>query len=128
MFRKVILFAVMIMVIINVSTVFAQTQTSEKIIVDTKDLPPGVVEQLKTKQQIERLGKFAGVGKEIGEAVNSSLEAITDNADKFAKTRVGVFTMVLVAYKIIGKDLIQFLIGVPFFVVGNLSFDFFPSL
>jgi hypothetical protein len=97
-------------------------QKGEKILVDVNDLPPGLAEQLKTKQKIKQMGEWAGLGKEIGEAINNSLAAITDNAEKFADTRVGTFTMVLVAWKVIGNDLTQFMVGVPLLFIGLIFF------
>ncbi len=76
------------------------------------------VEQDNLKRRIETYGKWVGLGKEVGEAVNGSLGALTKQADEFSKTGVGQFTMILIAWKVIGTDLIQFLVGVPLLLVG----------
>lgn len=102
--------------------VFGQQAESKKILIDASDLPPSVVQQLEEKQKIENYGKYVGLGKEIGEAVKGSLSALTNEADHFAQTGVGKFTMALVAYKVIGTDLIQFVIGVPLFLIGLVIF------
>ena len=62
--------------------------------------------------KITSYGKWVGIGKEVGVAVNESLGALTSTADDFSKTNVGKFTMVLVAYKVLGTDMIQLIFGV----------------
>jgi len=62
------------------------------------------VEQAALKQRVAAYGEWVGLGKEIGQAVDSSLGALTERADQFAKTRVGTFTLALVAWKVLGQD------------------------
>lgn len=71
---------------------------------------------------VENAHAWVGLGKEIGEAFNSSLGAFTDQADRFSRTNVGKFAMVVVAWKVIGNEATHFLAGllellvfVPFF-------------
>jgi hypothetical protein len=61
--------------------------------------------------------KPVAVGKEIGIGVKESLMAVVDVADKFGGTRVGNFTMLMVAWKILYKDLIRILLGLIFLAV-----------
>lgn len=70
------------------------------------------IQQENLQKRIDTYGKWVGIGKEVGVAVNSSLEAITNQADHFSQTGVGKFTMVIVAWKVIGDQLIH--------VVGGL--------
>jgi muconolactone delta-isomerase len=49
-----------------------------------------------TQAKIQTYGKWVGLGKEVGEAVNSSLAAVTDQTARFADTKVGKVTMALV--------------------------------
>lgn len=104
--------------------VFSQ---NEKITVDTKDLPPELVKQLKQKQQVtetlQTYGEWAGIGSEIGIAMKEGLTAVKDVAVDFSKTDVGTYTMVLIAWKVVGQDitgifvgLLSFLIGVPIII------------
>ncbi|HEU5114653.1 MAG TPA: hypothetical protein VFT82_02720, partial [Candidatus Paceibacterota bacterium] len=106
---------------------------NDTIMVRKSDLPPELVKQLESQrelaqmsQKIETYGKWVGLGKEVGVAVNDSLSALTTQADKFSNTGVGKFTMFLVAYKVLGKDLLGALIGTPllvaFFVVWIWSY------
>ena len=66
-------------------------------------------------------------GHEVGIAMNETFAALTDNAAKFAKTDVGKWTMFLVSWKIMAKDILSvgnkvigYLIGIPFLVIGLL--------
>jgi len=128
MLRKVI-FAMMAALILIVPA-FAQTSTGtteEMITVPKSSLTPEQLQVAQTRQATDMLmaetGKYAefvGLGKAVGVGMREGLEALTDTADKFSKTQVGHFTMFLIAYKILGTDLIQFLIGVPMFIVGTI--------
>lgn len=69
------------------------------------------------EDKINIVGKYAGLGKEIGEAVNGGLSALTHNVDTFANSKAGKFTMFMIAYKIMGTDIIQFAIGVPYLII-----------
>jgi hypothetical protein len=64
------------------------------------------VEAQGIKEKADAYGAWVGVGKEVGEAVNSSLSAISDNAAKFADTKVGKFSMFIVAWKVLGNDIL----------------------
>lgn len=66
---------------------------------------------------------WVGIGKEVGEAVNSSLSAVTVQADNFSKTGVGKLTVALVVWKVIGDQavhllggMIELLVFVPIFL------------
>jgi hypothetical protein len=92
---------------------------NDVIIVNKKDLPTGLVKELESKKQlevmknkIETYGKWVGMGKEVGVAINDSLSALTKQADDFSKTGVGKFTMFLVAYKVLGKEVMNVAIGI----------------
>ena len=69
------------------------------------------VQQQKTDadidQRIQRYGKWVGLGKEVGVAVDSSLGAITDQADHFSKTGVGKLTIALVIWKVLGDQAVH---------------------
>ncbi|TSC67012.1 MAG: hypothetical protein CEO19_395 [Parcubacteria group bacterium Gr01-1014_73] len=113
-------------------SVQANQATNDTILVRRSDLPPGLVEKLEEQQslalmakRIEAYGKWVGVGKEVGTAVNDSLSAITTQADNFAKTGVGKFTLFLVAWKVLGKDFVGVIIGVPLLVVWTMLFTVF---
>ena len=71
----------------------------------------------KLEKKIEQFGDWVGVGGEVGIAVEEGLSAVVDVADKFGQTDVGKFTLVLIAWKVMGKDVVKILLGVVFFSV-----------
>lgn len=73
------------------------------------------IERLEGK--IKQYGDWVGVGGEVGQAIEEGLTAVVDVADKFGKTDVGKFTMVLIAWKVMGKDIIKIILGLLFFGV-----------
>lgn len=72
------------------------------------------IEQAELEKKLEQYGKWVGVGGEVGQAVREGLEAVVDVADKAGDTNVGKFTMYLIAWKVIGKDLIRIILGIIF--------------
>lgn len=64
---------------------------------------------------------YMGIGRELGEAVNSSLSAITEQSNKFANTSVGHLLIFIVLFKVC-KCLVVAAIGIP--LVWILSFAF----
>ncbi len=79
----------------------------------------------KNKSTVEQLGEWVGLGKEIGTAVNEGLGALTDHANKFAGTPVGKFTMIIIAYKVMGRDLVHYVAGVGMFFIFTTFFIFY---
>lgn len=71
-------------------------------------------DQLKKLKDVDIPGNvhaWAGVGKEVGEAVNNSLQAITVQTNNFAQTGVGKVTIALVVWKVLGDQLVHMLGG-----------------
>lgn len=90
---------------------YSQTNLSQE---ELNKLPIEVQNQIKsvksvteTQTQVENVGAWVGLGKEVGEAFNGALTAITTTASKFADTKLGKVTMFLVIYKVIGEDIVQ---------------------
>ncbi|MFA6355131.1 MAG: hypothetical protein WCW65_01770 [Candidatus Paceibacterota bacterium] len=106
----------------------------ETFTVKESDLSPDVLQRLKDqkklsniKQDMDSIKKITGVGKEIGIAINDGLAAITDNATKFSQTPAGRFTMFLIAWKVMAKDVpnitgmvVGIIFGIPFVIFFNL--------
>ncbi len=120
MSRRIIVVAILI----ATGWAFAQqTDQQEKmILVKESDLPATVLEQVRMKQQLQSYGEYAGLGREIGTAINEGLKAVTEQTAKFAETKVGKFTMFIIAYKVLGTDIVQFAVGIPLLVVGLIIF------
>lgn len=104
-------------------------QNDSLIMVKKSDLPATLVKQLEVKNQIETnvemAGKFAGVGREVGVAVREGLSALNEESNKFADTKVGTFVMFIIAFKVMGYVVIQFIIGVPLIIIGTFVFIFY---
>lgn len=102
-------------------------QQDEKITVSTSDLTPAQLLKIKADQEAKDLqaklttyGNWVGVGGEIGKGVKEGLTAVVDVADKFGSTKVGTFTMIMVAWKIIGRDILRIFIGIIFVIVATI--------
>lgn len=55
----------------------------------------------------ETASEWVGFGHEVGVAFNEGLGAVATNVDKFGATRVGTFIMAVIAWRMIGKDLLR---------------------
>ena len=117
--KILVLFVSMVMI-----SLAAMSQTITLSPEDLQKLDPSVkaqIDQLQVEKEItgtlKTAGKWAGIGKEIGTAMNESLTAITTTASNFAETKLGKFTMVLVAWKVIGTDFLQLCIGLLWIVI-----------
>jgi len=83
----------------------------EKVTVPKSMLTQEQLSQLNQKNLRENVSGWAGVGKEIGEAVNSSLQAVTTQSNNFAQTGVGKLTVILVVWKVIGDEFLHVAVG-----------------
>ena len=66
------------------------------------------------EKKLQTYGKWVGVGGEIGIAVKEGLSAVVDVSEQFSNTNVGRFTMIMIAWKVLGKDLIRIILGLLF--------------
>ena len=112
-------------------TAFAQQQP-KNVTIDLNQLPESVRQQIEqqaalqdTKAKVEQYGAWVGLGKELGSAIDGGLTAVEKHADNIANTKVGVFTMALIAYKVIGTDVVQFVVGTLFAAIWIPVFIFF---
>lgn len=137
---KKILFVFCMLLIVTPFLSFSQNERKEETYtVKESDLSPDVLQRLKEqkklqniKQDMDTIKKITGVGKEIGIAINDGLAAITDNATKFSKTPAGQFTMFLIAWKVMAKDvptitgmIVGFIFGIPFVIFFNILMIWF---
>lgn len=107
--------------------VAAASQGDEKVTVNASDLTVDQLAKIKAEAEIKELqkkldtyGNWVGVGGEIGKGIKEGLSAVVDVADKFGNTKVGTFTMVMVAWKIIGKDLVRIFLGIIFALIVTI--------
>jgi len=69
------------------------------------------------EKKLQTYGNWVGVGGEVGTAIKEGLTAVVDVADQFGKTDVGKFTMYMVAWKVIGKDIVRIVLGLIFIAI-----------
>src|ERR1700683_3390454 len=94
---KQVLFAVLILFS---AAAFAQ---EEMVSVPRSQL----TEQQKANLGTDKARSWVGMGKEIGEAVNSSMSAITTQSNNFAQTPVGKLTVFIVIWKVVGDQAVH---------------------
>lgn len=104
--------AVFLLMVLGLSQLLAQSVT-----VDLKDLPPGAAQAViestkKAPTTAETVSGWAGIGKEIGEAISTGLMSVVGAADKFGNTQVGYFTMAMIAFSILGKPIMAFILEI----------------
>ena len=104
---SVILACMMFMPIVGVS------QDTSMVLVPKNTLTA----QQKQVVEVQSAREWVGLGKEVGEAINSSLSAVTEQTSKFADTKIGHLTMALVVWKVIGSDLVRLIAGALLFIV-----------
>ena len=101
----------------------AQTNyaTDDRIVVNASDLTPDQLAKLKAEAELELMekklktyGDWVGVGGEIGEAIDQGLRAVVEVAGEFGETDVGKFTLVMIAWKVMGRDVVKILLGLVF--------------
>ncbi len=68
--------------------------------------------------QLQEASKWVGFGKEVGQAMNEGLAAVVTQTDRFGATRVGTFVMIMVAWKVIGHELLAAVLGIPMMLAG----------
>jgi hypothetical protein len=131
--KILILFSIMALTaVISAPSAIAQVVSpNQTVTINASDLTPAQLAKIEADKklaqanvQLEQLqkkvdtyGKWIGVGGEIGTAVKEGLTAVVDVADKFGNTDVGKFTMTLIAWKVIGQDIVRIILGLFFFTV-----------
>lgn len=77
------------------------------------NLPPDMKERISQikgkKENVEKLqevSEYAGLGKEIGEAVNGALSAVKDNAIEIAESHPGKVAIAVAVWKLLWKDIV----------------------
>jgi len=123
------LFGLFLVLMVMLVSVQAQT-TTKKVGDPTSYMTP---EQLakytsdiataELEKKLETYGKWVGVGGEVGTAIKEGLMAVVDVSDQFGKTDVGKFTIIMIAWKVMGQDVVRILLGLLFMII--ITFMFF---
>lgn len=112
---------------------FAQDSTVTLKVSDLEKLAPGAVAEIKNmaamdaaeksiEKRIGRYGKWVGLGKEVGIAVNGCLEAINAELVKLSETKLGKRAIFLVTWKVLYSDVLGLFIGIPSLIVWTILF------
>lgn len=117
------LFSIFVLILVTIP-IQAQTQTTKQVGDPTSYM---TAEQLakyqadiqiaELEKKLETYGNWVGVGGEVGTAIREGLMSVVDVADKFGSTDVGKFTIVMVAWKVMGKDLVRIILGLIFLTI-----------
>lgn len=113
--------SLLIALLLLVPTTLSAQRDTETVTIPKSALTTTQREQINAQlldSKIAAYGKWVGVGHEIGEAVNSSLMAVTDNASKFADTRVGKTAVYLVVWKVVGRDILGLIVAAALLLIG----------
>jgi hypothetical protein len=107
----------LMVVLLMCAALGAQTPpaTEEMVTVPRKYVSSEGLNQAKSSSAIS---PYLGMGREIGEAVKGGLESVVDVSNRFADTPVGKFTLFMVAWKVIGRDLLGVVLGLPLYILG----------
>jgi hypothetical protein len=120
--KKLISTMMVMFMIITLSYSQNQPAPQETVTIPKSELTSDQLKKIEMDNQIEKIkqyGEWVGVGKEVGVAVREGLTAVVDVADKFGNTDVGKFTMIMVAWKILGEDIIKIILGIAFLIIVN---------
>lgn len=117
-------FAILALVFCVSTPAMAQTGCDS---ISLQNLPESVVIELKKKcvelakpvtpVNIESMGEYAELGKKYGVALSEVAKSIGTTVNELALTPVGKFMLVMVAYKVMGADLIGVFGGITWFMV-----------
>jgi hypothetical protein len=122
---------IVIVLVFLVAVPLVAQQTEETVTIKKSDLTTDQLKKVEAQKITEQLGQYkdwADAGRGVGIAVRESLTAVKDVAVDFSKTDIGKYTMFLVAWKIMAKDIVDlsgkimgYLVGIPLLAIG-LSF------
>lgn len=98
-----------------------QTNPQEELVTVPKSmLTPNQIQQAEMQSRLGKISEYAGLGQEIGIAVNEGLGALTDQATSFSETDLGLYVMFLIGWKVVGTDFVQLVVGIPFWIFATL--------
>jgi len=116
--------SILISLVLLCSFAAAQDQPKKMVSVPEDQLTEQQKQALKIQQvdtTIQSAHGWVGVGKELGTAFDSALQSLTQRSNEFAQTKVGKFTMILVAWKVMGEDAKQFANAIVHFAYGFIE-------
>lgn len=68
----------------------------------------------------ESVSEWVGLGEQIGKALGASARELNVTVNEFASTPVGLLTCGLIVWKVVGRELVQVVVGAVFALFGTL--------
>lgn len=133
---KKLFFTLLSIAVLSVSA-FAQTPVPankpQEIVITVNQPPqPQPAPVVQEKEAVQKAHEWVEFGAHVGGAMREGLSALTDEANKFAGTDAGRFTMIVIAWKVMGDDAMTLLerfthiaFGVPAFIVWTTFYIWF---
>jgi hypothetical protein len=109
--------AILALMLLTVFTPILAQDNSKMVSIPVDQLTEQQRAKLSQNETIETVSSWTGLGKEVGEAVNGAVGSLTNHAVSFSETKLGRFTMFIIAYKVIGKEIIRIIIGIPMLII-----------
>jgi len=134
--KRTIILCVLFLSFLTFNTYGQTTTAPETITVNVNDLTATQLAKIKAEAaaadlagRVSAYGKWAGMGKEVGTAIKEGLMSVVEVSDKFGETKVGTFTMYMIAWKVIGQDIVRIFLGILFMcIITVLIFKSLRSL
>jgi hypothetical protein len=100
---------------------FAQTEPRKQIVVYEDELTTLQLAKAKTEEKMQQYEQYSGIVAKMSAIADGSgklLSNISTEVNKFADTKVGLFTVAMIFYSVMGTDLVQVFFGTLWFIIG----------
>lgn len=108
----------LVLIAVMTFSVSAVAQDTSRVTVPKSILTAQQLNQVTATNTLTNVSQWVGVGKEVGEAVNGSLEAISKQAVEFAETDVGKLTVNVLIIKLLGPMIVHVVGGIFVLLIG----------
>lgn len=115
------MYVVVLLVLLGCSAAAAQDEKPEVVTIRKDQLTKQQLQEVAVEnaaQQLKTYGFAAGIGHEVGVALNEGLSAVTVQANNFAQTPVGKWTVAIIVFKVLGQQAVGFLVGMGMYLIG----------
>ena len=82
------------------------------------NLPTRIKKEIEVENTIDKASKYTSIGKEIGIAVNETLNALESGAQKISNTRLGRIAIAILVWKLLYKDVLSIVVGAILLIVS----------
>jgi len=117
------LFIVFIL-LLAIGVSFGQQKEPEMVTVPKSMLNADQKAKIEVKEKVKSAKEWGGIGQEIGEGATAIFDALNRNAVEFGESTPGMALIGILAWKVIGTDFLQMLVGIPLWLIGTLLFTY----